>query len=245
MAREQQPEQSQENMQPLDIEEGESLNREGKDAKKIQYAVSLQWERQQQNPPPQKCCTGTEEDLYRLCCGCSTRVGNLFFLSTRADGSPRLVAGPCWPFCTFVTVPLIVGLSALTLYYCILKSDLVPNWWIYLYAPLIVFTLIALGGVSCRDPGLMERITEEEEGLRGDSNAFLWNEQVGSFRPPDALYCRECKVLIQDYDHLCPWTGTGIGKKNMCCFKTFVISVNILCYSSIALTAYVLLKTDY
>ena len=44
----------------------------------------------------------------------------------------------------------------------------------------------------------MERVTDEEAGNGG----WFWNEQVGSFRPPGALYCRECGVLIQDYDHL-------------------------------------------
>jgi len=39
---------------------------------------------------------------------------------------------------------------------------------------------------------------DEEAGEGG----WFWNEQVGSFRPPGALYCRECGVLIQDYDHL-------------------------------------------
>lgn len=102
----------------------------------------------------------------------------------------------------------------------------------------MALTLLALFMVSCRDPGLIKRRTVQDP----EANAFLWNEQVGSYRPPDALYCRECQVLIEDYDHLCPWTGTGIGKKNMFAFKAFVLLVNILCYSSIAITAYVLLK---
>jgi hypothetical protein len=44
----------------------------------------------------------------------------------------------------------------------------------------------------------MERVTDEEAGEGG----WFWNEQVGSYRPPGSLYCRECGVLIQDYDHL-------------------------------------------
>jgi len=84
----------------------------------------------------------------------------------------------------------------------------------------------------------VERVTDEEAGHGG----WFWNEQVGSFRPPGALYCRECKVLIQDYDHLCPWTGTGIGRGNMFFFKGFLVMVNALCYLSIAVVAYVLLS---
>ena len=44
--------------------------------------------------------------------------------------------------------------------------------------------------VSCRDPGLMERVTDEEAA----ENGWFWNEQVGSYRPAGAMYCRECKV---------------------------------------------------
>ena len=139
---------------------------------------------------PKKCCTGTEEDLYSIFCCCATRVGSMFFLCTRPDGYPSLVVGPCWPFCLFFTVPLICSLAGLTLYFCIIQSDLIPTWLAYLYVPLIIITLLALGGVSCRDPGLLERVSEEDK----IENAFLWNEQTGSYRPPDALYCRECKV---------------------------------------------------
>lgn len=67
-----------------------------------------------------------------------------------------------------------------------------PDWVAYIYGPMIVFTLIALFMVSCRDPGLLERVMDPEAG----NGSFLWNEQVGSYRPPNALYCRECQVCI-------------------------------------------------
>ena len=38
----------------------------------------------------------------------------------------------------------------------------------------------------------MERVTDEEAGEGG----WFWNEQVGSYRPPGALYCRECGVRM-------------------------------------------------
>ena len=76
--------------------------------------------------------------------------------------------------------------------------SLQPWWLVIPYLVATGFTLMALFCVSCRDPGLMERVVDEEAGQGG----WYWNEQVGSFRPPGALYCRECGVLIQDYDHL-------------------------------------------
>ncbi len=47
----------------------------------------------------------------------------MFFLLERRDGSPIVVAGPCWPFCSFVTTPLIVILSGMVGYFIV--SD--PN----------------------------------------------------------------------------------------------------------------------
>ena len=38
----------------------------------------------------------------------------------------------------------------------------------------------------------MERCTDEEAA----ENGWFWNEQVGSYRPAGAMYCRECKVSI-------------------------------------------------
>lgn len=83
------------------------------------FAVSVQWERQEEEEQgrPKPFCTGSSEDFYRCCCCCARRVGNMFFLWERRDGSPIVVAGPCWPFCVFVTLPLILILSALVAYF--------------------------------------------------------------------------------------------------------------------------------
>lgn len=226
-----------ENGKPLRSEKPIGVNQNAR-ATQVEYAVSKQRERQDEEGQEKKCCTGKcPEDLHSIFCCCGRRVGSMFFLCERKDGSPSVVAGPCWPFCTFVTLPLICVLSGLVLYFCMLVKDApLPFWVIYIYIPLIAITLFSLFMVSCRDPGLLARKSEEDEV------AFLWNEQVGSYRPPDALYCRECEVLIEDYDHLCPWTGTGIGKKNMVFFKIFVTTVSLLCYGSIGIVAYVLIK---
>mmetsp|Transcript_6695 Transcript_6695/g.7386 ORF Transcript_6695/g.7386 Transcript_6695/m.7386 type:complete len:267 (+) Transcript_6695:24-824(+) len=200
--------------------------------RKKRYAVSTRWEREVADRG------GSTDDFHKFCCCCARRLGSMFVLWEKRDGSPVVIAGPCWPFCTFVTVPLIVGISAACTILILFNDDSnVPQWIAYIYLPILGIVLMALFFVSCRDPGLLERVTDEEAGEGG----WIWNEQVGSFRPPGALYCRECQVLIQDYDHLCPWTGTGIGQGNIIAFKFFVVGINILCYFTIALVAYVLL----
>lgn len=70
------------------------------------YAVSTRWERDVAEGR-------AEEDLVnKIFCCCARRVGNMYFLIEKQDGSPVVVAGPCWPFCVGVTVPLIVGISS-------------------------------------------------------------------------------------------------------------------------------------
>lgn len=48
----------------------------------------------------------------------------MFFLLEKRDGSPIVVAGPCWPFCTFVTVPLIIVLSGLVAYFIVFDPEM-------------------------------------------------------------------------------------------------------------------------
>jgi hypothetical protein len=44
-------------------------------------------------------------------------------LCKRRDGSPIIIAGPCWPFCLFVTVPLILGASGAVSYFVIISEQ--------------------------------------------------------------------------------------------------------------------------
>lgn len=38
------------------------------------------------------------------------------------DGTPIVIAGPCWPFCVLVTVPLIVVVTGLVSYFMIIDK---------------------------------------------------------------------------------------------------------------------------
>ncbi len=63
----------------------------------------------------------------------------MFFLLETRDGSPIVVAGPCWPFCTFVTTPLIVILSGMVGYFIV--SD--PNTKLVSYPNSVVFVCVS------------------------------------------------------------------------------------------------------
>jgi hypothetical protein len=58
-------------------------------------------------------------DINTFCCCCARRIGNMFVLCSYADGTPILIAGPCWPFCVFVTLPLIMGVAGLVSFFLI------------------------------------------------------------------------------------------------------------------------------
>ena len=156
------------------------------------FAVSTRWERQHLGGdesvppmPPPKC-----SPLNKICCACAKPLGGMFVLWERkTDGQPYIIVGPLWGFCACVTVPLILFIAGV-FYYYILMNDFLPFWIQIPYACLVACTLLFLFFTSCRNPGLIERVADEEAGRGG----WYWNEQCGTYRPPSAMYCRECKV---------------------------------------------------
>ena len=81
---------------------------------------------------------------------------------------------------------------------------------------LSAVTLTFLSLTAFSDPGIFPRYT------RPMARDWSYSNQAGSFRPPKVIYCRECRLLIDQYDHFCPWSGTVIGAKNLSYFHTFV-----------------------
>jgi len=43
----------------------------------------------------------------------------MFALLSYPDGTPVVVAGPCWPFCMLVTLPMILVVSGVVGYFLI------------------------------------------------------------------------------------------------------------------------------
>jgi hypothetical protein len=79
------------------------------------FAVSIQWERQiAENRAP--------KDFQGAFCCCATRIGHMFAILTYPDGTPIVIAGPCWPFCIFVTVPLILAVSFAVGYFLVVSD---------------------------------------------------------------------------------------------------------------------------
>lgn len=149
----------------------------------------------------------------------------------------QFVVGPFWPMLLLVTYPLIFGVSLLTLW-----SGL-PGKPLYVQAGWAVLTgtlIVSLFNTGFRDPGILQRRTSpppaEDDGSGDDdgprrrvgfrwgneAGPWRWSDQAHSYRPRNSMYCPDCKVVIEEFDHTCPWTGTAIGKKNMGAFQVFV-----------------------
>lgn len=131
---------------------------------------------------------------------------------THKSNSSRFAAD--WPFMMFVTTPLIVcpSVGALVFVYGHVHVAL-----FFAFLSVISITLASLWCAGCSDPGLVIRHAEKPPG-----SDWIVNSQVDAFRPKSAMFVHDCNVLVDKYDHTCPWVGTAIGANNIRCFWVFV-----------------------
>ncbi|KAG7364940.1 DHHC palmitoyltransferase [Nitzschia inconspicua] len=185
-----------------------------------------------------------------IVCGClgADRVGNFAILAqstetyqvetideetgqvvTRSKQRPRLlwVIGPYWTVNMFLTWPLILGVSGWVLYRRIMESHIavIITWSIG-----TMLLMLSLCMISCRNPGILHRYNEPPP----ETEDWRWNDQAKTYRPPKARFDPETQVVVEGFDHTCPWTGTAIGSRNMFWFRVFIIMVPIMIgYSAI------------
>jgi membrane protein YdbS with pleckstrin-like domain len=131
---------------------------------------------------------------------------------------PRLdcVMGPYWVMTVCVTYPIVLVISAIAAVRIVNHQ---PWPLIIVWAILTVALLLALSMVACRDPGIMRRYPAPPDA------DWRWNDQARTFRPKGAKYDPDCAVVVESFDHTCPWTGTAIGKRNIIPFRCFVILI--------------------
>jgi len=129
----------------------------------------------------------------------------------------RCMVGPFWPFAFSVTYPLIVCVSA-TVAVVLLPGHSIVT--ILLWVLAVASLLVALSCTACRNPGILRRHATQPH------SSWRWNDQARTFRPPGAVYDGDLGLIVEHFDHVCPWTGTAIGGNNLCAFHAFV---SILC----------------
>eukprot|EP00614_Pseudopedinella_elastica_P012474 CAMPEP_0172587748 /NCGR_PEP_ID=MMETSP1068-20121228/6747_1 /TAXON_ID=35684 /ORGANISM="Pseudopedinella elastica, Strain CCMP716" /LENGTH=291 /DNA_ID=CAMNT_0013382865 /DNA_START=538 /DNA_END=1413 /DNA_ORIENTATION=+ len=174
---------------------------------------------------------------WRTC----TRLGNFTVVLEEVspvDGSRAelyLVLGPHWPFAATFTAGIIVAfpIAAIVIFWGVL-----PLWSCEVLALLAGLCLVLLAWLGCGDPGIARRLAEKPPGVdnpmmgtgRGQKmgGKWMWNDQASTWRAPGDSYSQEMNVVLKDVDHICPFTGTAISRKNMMRFIFFQVSVIIL-----------------
>lgn len=206
---------------------------------KKNYAVSIIdinsnfYKNSNHNNSRSNCCN----DIKSCVCCCATKIGGMYSLVEGKDGTPIIIAGPSWPMCLFCTVPIVIASSFAITWFILMDVEINMPWWVIpIYVSFIIGALVSLCFTSCSNPGLLERVSEKNEDV--EKGGWAWNEEVSSFQPPNSGYCRECKVLIEEYEHECLWTGTAIGRGNALAFQLFLLFVNSLCYFSFGLVIF-------
>ncbi|KAJ1449311.1 hypothetical protein M885DRAFT_536158 [Pelagophyceae sp. CCMP2097] len=127
------------------------------------------------------------------------------------------VVGPFWAFTACITYPLIFGISIAVCIFLLPEHHFIT---IILWALCLAGLLVALSCTSCRDPGILRRHHEKPHP------SWRWNDQARTYRPPAATYDDDLGVIVTEFDHVCPWTGTAIGEKNLNAFHCFI---SLLC----------------
>ncbi|GMH49867.1 hypothetical protein TrLO_g5032 [Triparma laevis f. longispina] len=184
--------------------------------------------------------------FHNYCCCCASHyIGKMPVLLSSSTGHPLIVTGSWWPFCVFITFGLIFSIVGLLTIFLVVPYA--PAWLTIPYYILVLITVLSLALTSCRNPGLIkkrEKIDPEEpDGVNKDK--WIFNDRCKSYRPRGALYCDQNDIIVEEFDHFCPWTGTSIGKNNMGTFKVFVVSVNFLCYATVGVAVYLLVAVRH
>lgn len=121
-------------------------------------------------------------------CPCGERIGNMVVLHESESELGRslwVVAGPFWPVMVFFTLPAVIGLSYLV------SSTLLADtsaWALGGYWMLSLWTCGCLLVAGLTDPGIVPYYPRPPPGREG----WPFSQQAKSFRPPKALYSRDC-----------------------------------------------------
>lgn len=160
----------------------------------------------------QNCFKCSKKGNIFICCECTIEEDDVFFPMAVEKTKLRWVVGPYWNMLC-VTYAVVITITILVYETVIPRREASE---IAVGLTLSGLTLLFLSLTAFSDPGIFPKHT------RPKGPNWSYSGQAQSFRPPRVIYCSECKLLIQEYDHFCPWSGTVIGGKNLKFFHCFV-----------------------
>ena len=129
------------------------------------------------------------------------------------------MVGACWPMmlCT-LTLLSVIPLTVFSYSYQRVGNGLIVIGFFGLFVTIASFTSTAV------DPGIFPRYRTRPVDVKMPET-WRYNSVTMSYRPPGVVYCRDNAMLVEKIDHFCPWTGTTIAKRNLCCFHIFTSSL--------------------
>jgi hypothetical protein len=69
----------------------------------------------------------------------------MHLLLASSDGSPLVIAGPCWPFCLCVTMPLIVGITGSVAYFFIINDYFaLVSWSVVISLSVVIIVQVVM-----------------------------------------------------------------------------------------------------
>ena len=219
----------------------ESKARTAEKPRRAQRRARIEFaERTSPHPRPASCGYDQARCISEGCFGARwRRIGEFIVLSERRDGSLRLVIGPYWHYALVHTVPAILLPAGLVAGFILPRM----HWAVAAaYAALVAWTLGWLALTSTSDPGIAVRVPQQPP----DRKQWIYSDQTASWRHVDTKYAIECGALVEGFDHVCPWTGTAIGRQNMPYYWRFVLSAASLLVVTLGLViAFVVIEKPF
>eukprot|EP01052_Picozoa_sp_SAG31_P003746 SAG31_NODE_147_length_22539_cov_37.073663_15_plen_360_part_00 len=159
---------------------------------------------------PPACCYRNQVGRIYVCC------------ERRVNGQPKIwcAVPACWSM-HLCTQSLILGISGLVFVFALPSH----HWWVWIAAAVLVpGTSLALCRTGTSDPGVLPLCEDDDRPPPSAGVDWFQERRTGRAwirKPIDAraTWCQESQVLVYDYDHFCPWTGTTIAGGNMRCFQ--------------------------
>lgn len=158
------------------------------------------------------------------------KLGNIYILAewSRSDGKKRrLVLGPYWHF-LIITLAVVTSVS-LMIYVWVIPSDEKLERIIGLSLTILAATSLLCTALN--DPGIFPRYSKPL------AQNWTYSEYAQSYRPPGVIYCQQCQVLIEEYNHFCPWSGIVIGKGNEAYFQVFITAIVVALLYDVVIVA--------
>mmetsp|Transcript_5652 Transcript_5652/g.7021 ORF Transcript_5652/g.7021 Transcript_5652/m.7021 type:complete len:252 (+) Transcript_5652:74-829(+) len=189
------------------------------------------------------CSFNCAQHRYRTC----LRLGNFTVVLERfdanGDGSELcLVVGPHWPFALLFTCGITISFPSISIY---VFWGILPNVACYFLIAISCLVLVLLVVLGCQDPGIAKRLRERPMSAQDQFTKWVWNDQASTWRTTTDSYSHEMNVVIHDVDHVCPFTGTAISRKNIAWFLAFQVAVIALGFSLVIFIVWGLFLISY